>query len=446
MANFITTAISGYAKEGFEAYIRPLFVGANPLETPGVYPEMGIRGTKKLNFFTNPGKMLKAWVKGFVGTSLSALTQRELKTYQMKAEGAQDANEFFDTVYGYAQNKNVDWDNITGTVLEEIIAEIWMSGVASDIFRQYWLNDTNKETISSGKYTGTADTNYNAFDGIWKLLITNATTTPTTEDHIFRVAFSNGSAAQVETLTLTGTSGTATVTLGGKTYLATFTTDLATSAANFVTSHSAALLLRGITVTSSTDTVIFTATIAGMPFSAPTIAGVSGNLGGSVAHTTANTAPVDLTSDEALAALKALYVGADARLKNLPALQKVYLVSDSVYENYLDSLEGKSSTAYTFTTEEGRMLMINGANVLKYRGIPVVKMGWDVHLDADFPTAYPHRIIYTEITNLRLGFDDANDMNSFEAWYNRDEQENRFRTQFYMGCQYVHGAYTAVAY
>lgn len=99
--------------------------------------------------------------------------------------------------------------------------------------------------------------------------------------------------AQVDTITLTGASGTANVTLaGGLTKLATFaaggTQDLPQTAADFVTSHAAAYLVEGITITNSGDDIIFTATQAGAAFTSPAIANVSGDLAGSVANTQAN--------------------------------------------------------------------------------------------------------------------------------------------------------------
>lgn len=62
------------------------------------------------------------------------------------------------------------------------------------------------------------------------------------------------------TITLTGTSGTANINVGGVDYLATFAVDLTTTAANFVTAHAAAILAAtGATVTASLGTLIFVA-------------------------------------------------------------------------------------------------------------------------------------------------------------------------------------------
>ena len=99
-------------------------------------------------------------------------------------------------------------------------------------------------------------------------------------------------------VTLTGTSGTANITVGGVNYLATFTTNLNTSATNFVTSHAAALLALGITVTANTGVLTFVAATATFPTITRT--NVSGDLSGTIAAVTAGAttgAPlVDLVS------------------------------------------------------------------------------------------------------------------------------------------------------
>lgn len=77
-------------------------------------------------------------------------------------------------------------------------------------------------------------------------------------------------------ITLTGTSGTANITVNGTAYLATFDTSLTVTAADFVTSHLAALEARGYEVTSNGAEVRFKGT---QPV---TIANVSGDLDGTV--------------------------------------------------------------------------------------------------------------------------------------------------------------------
>ena len=93
--------------------------------------------------------------------------------------------------------------------------------------------------------------------------------------------------AQVETATLTGTSGTASVTMGGLTKTATFDTNIATTTAAFVAAHADAYAAVGITLTGTT-TLVFTAATAGTAFTAGTVTNLTGDLAGTVAHTTAN--------------------------------------------------------------------------------------------------------------------------------------------------------------
>jgi len=101
--------------------------------------------------------------------------------------------------------------------------------------------------------------------------------------------YANGNVAQVDTITLTGTAGTADVTVaGGLTKTATFNTDLSTTASDFVTAHAAAYLAEDIVVTSDAEDIIFTASVAGTGFDSPVITNATGDLAGSVANTTAN--------------------------------------------------------------------------------------------------------------------------------------------------------------
>lgn len=93
------------------------------------------------------------------------------------------------------------------------------------------------------------------------------------------------------TATLTGTSGTANITIGGISYLATYNTSLATTATNFITSHKAAIeLATGGTVTSSGANIVLVAPSNSYPgFS---IANASGDLAGTVASSVGSGAQI----------------------------------------------------------------------------------------------------------------------------------------------------------
>lgn len=87
---------------------------------------------------------------------------------------------------------------------------------------------------------------------------------------------------QSQTITLTGTSGTANVTIGGVDYLATFASDLATTQANFVTAHKTAIeSATGGTFTGTGATLTLVAPSTGFPIISVT--NVTGDLAGTVA-------------------------------------------------------------------------------------------------------------------------------------------------------------------
>jgi len=94
--------------------------------------------------------------------------------------------------------------------------------------------------------------------------------------------------SHVATITLTGTSGTANILIGGyQNYLTTFDTDLTTTAANFVTDYAQELQFRyGINCTSALGVITFTSFIPGTVFYITSIRNVSGDLDGTLVHGT----------------------------------------------------------------------------------------------------------------------------------------------------------------
>lgn len=444
MSTFITTSITWSGKENLDYFLRPMFIGQSPWETQGIRVIPNVQSTMKLNYFGVAQKLLKAYAKGFNAASGTTYTQRDLTVVRMKAEAADDALDFYQTVFEQGLRVD-DWNNLDGTQLKNIIIELYRNAVKSDVFRQFWLNDTNKETVSSGVFTGTADADYNAFQGMWSLLMANASTTPS-DTQIFRHTVSDGAVAQVNTVTLTtGSSGNLIVDIMGVSYTQAYATSLDATAAAWVTTHAAALALRGITATDGgTAIILLTSAIPGQPFTNAIFNGSSAITGTTVA-TTANTPPTALASGESEDIFLALYTGADKVLKGTPATGKVLLVSDLVLENYITYLEGLG-------TERSHLLLENGKEYYTYRGIKIIAPGWDVHLNADFPHAtsylyaYPHRVIYTTVDNLVLGLDAMSQFNETKMWFNPDVEENRFRTKLVMGCQYVHNKLVAVAY
>jgi hypothetical protein len=82
---------------------------------------------------------------------------------------------------------------------------------------------------------------------------------------------SNTSQAQVVHVQLTGSDGTVSIGYDGMAFPVTFDTSLTQTATNFVTAYATPFLNEGIILTSSGDTLIFTAAVAGVPFGDITI-------------------------------------------------------------------------------------------------------------------------------------------------------------------------------
>jgi hypothetical protein len=97
--------------------------------------------------------------------------------------------------------------------------------------------------------------------------------------------------AQVETVTITGNTGACSITIDASVNAVTWDgTSIATSVEIFAhdAGNLAEYLAKGIVLTHSGDTLIFTANVAGTGFTAPVIANISGTLNGSITSSTAN--------------------------------------------------------------------------------------------------------------------------------------------------------------
>jgi hypothetical protein len=216
-------------------------------------------------------------------------------------------------------------------------------------------------------------------------VICSATVT-TSNDFINDATVTNGAytvysdgTAQVETITLSGTSGTATVAVaGGLSKLATFDTDLDTTADNFVTAFAADYAAVGITIastgTGTTDGKIrFTAAVKGTAFSAPTITNASGNLAGSVAHTTANVAAFTYATSSALAVGDALRIG---------SVGGGTALTSNVYK--VTAISGTAGNGTTYVTLDRAVTEATGTYAASSHDIEVIPNATLINASTDF--------------------------------------------------------------
>ncbi len=150
-----------------------------------------------------------------------------------------------------------------------------------------------------------------------------------------------------------------------------------------------------------------------------------------------------LTTDQAYDAFKATHVGANNRLKALGDKEKMFLVTQSVYENLLSSYESKSNGA----TEVQFKLIQDGTTGLTYRGIDVVPVPYfDTLLEDSTNPWYNnlrHFIIYmpktsSRFSNLVLGTENASDLNKMDVFYVPEERKMKMQMDFRLGVQFIH--------
>jgi hypothetical protein len=284
--------------------------------------------------------------------------------------------------------------------------------------------------------------------GIWRLMFADATTSPS-DTQIKRIdvnsVITGGYVAQIQTVTLSGVAGTANILVNGVNYLATYRASITDTDTDFIALHGAALLLRDIVVTGTT-TLIFTSAIAGEPMAVITVTEVGGSgLTGSVAATLANTPPSALAAGKSVDILQSMSINCSQELRAVDKANKVFLVSQTIYDNYYTYLLGVA-------TNDGRSATINGIDYIAFKGIPVIPMKWDYHLDADFAHANGylpsrvHRALLVEKGNLVIGIDDSGDYQQADFWFNKDLEMNRFRCKLSFGVNYVHNKMICAAF
>lgn len=444
MANLITHSLS-FTKESItEYFLKPLFVDADIRDIVSLRTDL--KTGEKLDMVSKLTDITKAWQEGtsFSPSTGVTVSQKTVTVVKLKAEVHQNGRAFVNWVKQEALKKGYAESDINGTIFEEILLSVFMRGLMHDLNKQAFWGATNMETISSNAPTGTANTALNPYNGIWKTIEDDfiATTIPAAQLLSINSSTYQDQVAvvNVRTATLTGTSGTANVTINGTAYLATFDTDLTTTAANFVTAHAATILARygRVVVTSSGADVIVTSGIPGLAVTVA-VANVSGNLAGSVANTTANVQNTTIKSGAGKLILKGLYDKMTPELRSRMSEAR-FVVTGSVADAYITDLEADG-------TEAAHMKVVNGVTQLSYRGIPItVRRDWDVHLAASFSNVRPHRALLVLPENLIVGTDGANDATNAEMWYDQNTQTNRFRVEYYAGTLYLHPEYITAAY
>ena len=444
MANLMSHSLSFSKESVSEYFIKPLFIQSDIKDIVTVRTD--IKNSEKLDFIDNLEKITKAYAQGtsFTTSTGVTITQKTLSVSDMKAEVAQNGKAFLNYVKESLLKKGVDENDIGDTLFEEILMEIYMGGIARDFQRQVFFGDTAKEARTSEAPNGTLDADYKEYNGFWTRMINDfdSAALPAAQYQDINSSTYQTTVAvkQVDTGVVTGGSGTLGLVINGTTYTEAFDTSVATTIANFVASHAATVLAReGKLVLSGTATdLIVTAGIAGMK---QIVADASTTMDSNIATTTANVANTTLKTDAALTAFKALWSKMPNSLRKLFKQEGKIMVTASVADNYTDTIESlNGSDAAYFTLRDGE-------KVKAFRGVQIVEREeWDEHIENDFDSVRPHRILFTIPRNLVVGTDGISDDTKIESWYEQLTQNRHVRVEYKAGTQYVHEDYIVAAY
>lgn len=131
-------------------------------------------------------------------------------------------------------------------------------------------------------------------------------------------------------------------------------------------------------------------------------------------------AQLALASTDGRTTLRSMYEAADTRLLASP--DKVYLVTRTLFNNWMAEIEGSQVTNGTYGS-----VTLNGVTYTTYRNIPIIVVDyWDRMIQAYFNsgTAYhlPHRALLTTAANIPLGFVEDNPFEVYSFYDKKDKQ------------------------
>lgn len=149
----------------------------------------------------------------------------------------------------------------------------------------------------------------------------------------------------------------------------------------------------------------------------------------------------ELADGEALLALRKVYNQADSRLKNHADAR--FIVTQSVYDNFMDKLEDAGLNAV------GSLAINDG--VMTYRGKRIIVgefMDRIITSYQDNGTKYnlPNRIVFTIPTNIPVGTLDENEFKDLSVWYDKTDRKVYTENIFSLDAKVLEGYYISVAY
>ena len=148
----------------------------------------------------------------------------------------------------------------------------------------------------------------------------------------------------------------------------------------------------------------------------------------------------NLALGDGFAILRAVYDQAPLQLKGLPANQKVFNVTQSVYSQLREDIEEGGGGDY------GLLQLINGVEQFTFRGVTVIpQFRWD-DIATSLGTTKPHYVEYTTPQNKVLATDVLSPETALELWYDQKDEKVYIKARFKMGVNYIHPSLISLGY
>jgi len=148
-----------------------------------------------------------------------------------------------------------------------------------------------------------------------------------------------------------------------------------------------------------------------------------------------------LAPDDGLALLKKMYEEQAKVLKGLPASEKRFYVTNSVWEAVQNDYEALGGG------DAGRVQTISGVTTMQYRGIQIIQdCNWDTIMEDDLGKVDSHLALLTTPNNLIMATNMKSDLNKVEVWYDRKDELNYIKVNGKFGTNFVHPAFFVIAY
>jgi hypothetical protein len=419
-----------------EYFIDPMFMGEDIRGAITVRTD--IKGTELLNRVSRPSMITKPKVNpGFNPTGTFELTTKEITVQPMAIEFEQNGREFWGSIAeqllatGYKEDDVEQMSNpdIWNKIMLPIIAQAGQQ----DLIRQIFFADPKHEVLASAKPNGTVDVNYSGYTGLITHLLADLYSGTIPSGQHIKIASSVTGVKAEKILTYTANTDTKiTVTINGVAYEQAYSTDSATTVANWLTTHKATVEARaginGVVVTNPTGAQLkVVSKYAGQSFDFTAAATGSGSFASS--GIVAAVKPSTLSEDESDATLEKMI---DAMPSELLELNPIFFITRTMWRNLL-------KTWKSLGTETANDIVFRGVKVPTYEGIPViVRPDWDLWIKSSYNDLLPHRALLTTQKNLLFATDATTDSEMMETWYNQEDQKRRYRVQYKAQTAYLH--------